>query len=149
MTITESNIHKEVRGVKELTLEASLESLPQVTAWIDEQLEALDCSLRAQTQIDVAIDEIFGNIVHYAYPEGKGNATVRFEHDAEANMVTITFLDHGIPFDPLAKPDPDTTLSAEDREIGGLGIFLVKKTMDDVSYAFRDGMNTLTLKKKI
>ena len=133
----------------ELTLEATLESLPRVTAWIDEQLEALECPMKAQMQIDVAIDEIFGNIAHYAYPDQTGSATVRFEHDAAANMVTITFIDQGVPFNPLENADPDTTLGAEDRQIGGLGIFLVKKTMDEVSYRFCEGKNILSLKKKI
>ena len=139
----------EVCAVKELTLEATLENIPRVTAWIDEALEALDCSLKAQTQIDIAIDEIFGNIVHYAYPEGTGRATVQFDCDPETKMASITFIDQGVPFDPLAKADPDTTLGIDDREVGGLGIFLVKKTMDDVAYQFRGGSNILCLKKKI
>ena len=135
--------------MKELTLEASLESIPRVTAWIDEALEALDCPMKAQMQIDVAIDEIFGNIAHYAYPDGSGSATVQLDYDAESRAVSITFLDRGIPFDPLAREDPDTTLGAADREIGGLGIFLVKKTMDDVSYRYADGMNCLRLTKRL
>ena len=135
--------------MKAMTLEAKLENLPQLTAWIDGQLEAMDCPMKAQAQIDVAIDEIFGNIARYAYPDGAGSATVQFDWDGAERAILITFIDQGVPFDPLAKADPDTTLGAADREIGGLGIFLVKKTMDDASYQFRDGMNVLTLKKRV
>ena len=135
--------------MKAMTLEAKLENLPQLTVWIDGQLEAMDCPMKAQAQIDVAIDEIFGNIARYAYPDGAGSATVQFDWDGAERAILITFIDQGVPFDPLAKADPDTTLGAADREIGGLGIFLVKKTMDDASYQFRDGMNVLTLKKRV
>ena len=135
--------------MKEITLEATLENITRVTAWIDEALEALDCPLKAQMQIDVAIDELFGNIAHYAYSGKTGMVTVRFDHDAVANAVSITFIDQGVPFDPLSQDDPDTTLGADERKIGGLGIFLVKKTMDALNYQFRDGKNILSLKKKL
>lgn len=132
-----------------LTLPALIESIPKVTAWIDEALEKLDCSVKAQMQIDVAIDEIFSNIARYAYPDQEGSATVEFDFDETSRMVSITFLDQGIPFDPLKKADPDTTLGTEERAIGGLGIFVVKKTMDEISYQYRDGNNVLCLKKRI
>ena len=92
--------------MRELTLEAKIDNIPQVTAFIDEQLEALDCPMKAQMQIDVAIDELFCNIAMYAYPDGKGEATVRFEFDESARVATITFVDSGIPFDPVAKAGP-------------------------------------------
>ena len=135
--------------MKELTLEAAVEKIPQVTAWIDEALEELACPLKAQMQIDVAIDEIFSNIARYAYPDQPGKATVRLDFEETARLFSITFLDQGIPFDPLKQADPDTTLGMGEREIGGLGIFLVKKTMDEVSYHYRDGSNILCLKKRI
>ena len=103
----------------------------------------------AQMQIDLAIDEIFGTIAHYAYPDQPGMATVRYDFDEASRLFSITFLDQGIPFDPLKQIDPDTSLGVEEREIGGLGIFLVKKTMDDISYQYRDGCNILCLKKTI
>ena len=149
MTDGETISRKEVRAMKELTLEATLENIPQVTAWIDEALEALDCSMKAQMQIDVAIDELFGNIAHYAYPNGTGSATVRFDFDASTRTASIAFMDSGTPFDPLQKADPDVTLSVEEREVGGLGIFLVKKTMDNLTYRFENGMNILTIYKHI
>ena len=135
--------------MKELKLEATLQNVPEVTAFIDEQLEALDCSMKAQMQLDVAIDELFGNIAHYAYAPGTGEVTVRFEFEEATRTATVTFIDGGVAFDPLAKADPDVTLSAEERGIGGLGIFLVKKTMDDVRYRREDEKNILSVSKKI
>ena len=135
--------------MQELTLPAVMESIPKVTAFIDGALEALDCPMKAQMQIDVAVDELFSNIVRYAYGDGMGDATVRFSFDEQERAAEITFLDSGVPFDPLAKADPDVTLTVEEREIGGLGIFLVKKTMDSLAYRYEDGKNVLTLRKRI
>ena len=135
--------------MKELTVQAVIENIPEVTAFVDGQLEALDCPMRAQMQIDVAIDELFGNIAHYAYPQGTGKATVGVEFDADTRVVSVTFTDSGIPFDPLQKPDPNVALSAEEREAGGLGIFMGKKTMDQIRYRFENGRNILTICKKI
>ena len=131
----------------ELELEAVTENLPEVHSFVDEQLEAADCPMKAQMQIGVAVEEIFVNIASYAYAPGRGKATVGVEVSREPVAVTITFVDHGVPYDPLSKEDPNISLSAEDREIGGLGIFLTKKIMDDVVYEYRDGQNVLTLKK--
>lgn len=135
--------------MKELTLPAAVDSIRAVTAFVDEQLEALDCPMKAQIQIDVAIDELFGNIAHYAYAPQTGDATVRFDFDAPTRTVSVSFSDSGVPFDPLAKDDPDITASAQERPIGGLGIFLVKKTMDGVTYENKDGRNVLTIYKRI
>ena len=99
-------------------------------------------------QIDIAIDELFGNIAHYAYNPDVGPATVQVEVTEEPLAVIITFIDQGVPYDPLAKADPDVNLSLEEREAGGLGIFMVKKTMDEISYEYRDGQNILKIKKK-
>ena len=100
-------------------------------------------------QIDIAIDELFGNIAHYAYNPEVGNATVRVEVSEDPLAVIVTFIDNGIPYDPLRKDDPDITLSAEEREIGGLGIYLVKKSMDEISYEYKNGQNILKIKKNI
>ena len=135
--------------MKELTIAATVENIEVVTDFVNEQLEVLDCPMKAQMQIDIAIDELFGNIAHYAYNPDVGEATVRVEVVEDPMAVLITFIDKGVPYDPLAKADPNTTLSAEEREIGGLGIFMVKKTMDEISYAYKDGQNILTIKKKI
>ena len=135
--------------MKEFTIEAKTSNIEAVTDFVNDQLEALDCPMKAQMQIDIAIDELFGNIAHYAYNPEIGKATVRVEVIEDPLAVTITFIDNGVPYDPLAKADPDTTLSAEEREIGGLGIYMVKKSMDDITYEYKDGQNILTIKKKI
>ena len=135
--------------VQELTIDATVENIEKVTDFVNEQLEACDCPIKAQMQIDVAIDELFSNISHYAYNPDVGPATVRVETIKEPLSVIITFIDNGKPYDPLAKADPDVTLSAEERKVGGLGIFLVKKTMDDVNYEYKNGQNILTIKKNI
>ena len=135
--------------MKELTIEAKTTNIEAVTDFVNEQLEALDCPIKAQMQIDIAIDELFGNIAHYAYNPEIGKATVRVEVIEDPLAVTITFIDNGVPYDPLAKADPDTTLSAEEREIGGLGIYMVKKSMDDITYEYKDGQNILAIKKNL
>jgi len=135
--------------MKELTVEAAVENIEVVTDFVNEELEKLDCPLKARRQIDVAIDELFGNIARYAYSPDVGKATVRFSVEENPLEVTITFIDNGIPFNPLEKSNPDTHLSAEERPIGGLGIFLVKKSMDMVEYEYKNGQNILKIKKNI
>lgn len=131
----------------ELTVEAKTENLEQVLRFVNEQLETCDCPMRAQMQLEVAVEELFVNIAHYAYPNGTGKATVRFDFDGSTGTARITFADGGVPFDPLAKSDPDVTLSAEERQIGGLGIYMVKKSMDEITYDYKDGQNILTIRK--
>ena len=140
---------EEEKSVNEMTLQATLDNLPEVTAFIDSQLEELDCPMKAQFQIDVAIDELFTNIATYAYGDSTGNVTVRLDTQEDPRAVLITFIDNGVPYNPLEQEEPDITLAAEDRPIGGLGIFVVKKTMDDMSYDYKDGQNILRIKKKI
>ncbi len=135
--------------MKELTVDAAVENIEVVTDFVNEELEKLDCPLKARRQIDIAIDELFGNIARYAYSPDVGKATVRFSVEENPLEVTITFIDNGIPFNPLEKSNPDTHLSAEERPIGGLGIFLVKKSMDLVEYEYKNGQNILKIKKNI
>ncbi|MCX4356395.1 MAG: ATP-binding protein [Oscillospiraceae bacterium] len=135
--------------MKELTIDATIENVAAVTAFVDEQLEQLGCPMKTQCQVDVAIDELFGNIANYAYNPDIGTVTVRVEVTENPLAVVITFIDNGIPYDPLAKDDPDITLSVEERQIGGLGIYMVKKSMDDISYEYKDGKNILRIKKNI
>ena len=103
--------------------------------------------MKVQMQIDIAVEEIFVNVAHYAYTPNVGKVKIRLEKPADSTGVDITFIDSGIPYDPLAKPDPDVTLSAEERQIGGLGIFMVKKSMDSMLYEYTDGQNILTMRK--
>ncbi len=135
--------------MKELTIDATVENIERVTSFVDEQLEAMGCPLKAQMQIDIAIDELFGNIAHYAYNPEVGPATVRVDVLQEPLSVVVTFIDNGVAYDPLAKEDPDVALSAEEREIGGLGIYMVKKSMDEISYEYKDGQNILRIKKHL
>ena len=135
--------------MKELTLPATIENIETVIDFVNGQLEEIKCPLKAQMQIDIAIDELFGNIAHYAYNPETGPATVRVEVTEDPIAVVITFIARGVPYDPLKKEDPDITLSAEERAIGGLGIFMVKKTMDEISYEYKDGKNILRIKKNM
>lgn len=135
--------------MKELTIAATVENIETVTDFVNEQLEALDCPMKAMMQIDIAIDELFGNIAHYAYNPEVGSATVRVEVAEEPLSVIITFIDNGVPFDPLATEDPDVTLSVEERGVGGLGVYMVKKSMDEITYAYKNGQNILTIKKHL
>ena len=133
----------------DLTIEAKVENIEPLTDFVNSQLEAMGCSLRAQSQIDIALDELFSNICHYAYGGKTGHATVSVEELPEENAVQITIKDYGIPFDPLAHDDPDVSLGIHERTIGGLGIFLVKKTMNDLRYEYRDGCNVITVVKTL
>ena len=135
--------------MKELTIAATVESIETVTDFVNEQLEAYDCPMKVVMQIDIAIDELFSNIAHYAYNPETGEATVRVEVVEDPLSVIITFIDNGVPYDPLKQEDPDTTLSIEERQIGGLGIYMVKKTMDDITYEYKDGKNILAIKKHL
>ena len=131
------------------TFPAKVEALSDVLGFVDQTLESYECPMKIQTAICVAIEEVFVNVAHYAYGDGEGDMTLGIEFDTESREITFRMTDKGTPFDPLKKPDPDITLSAEEREIGGLGIFITKKTMDTVSYAYENGENVLTMIKKI
>lgn len=135
--------------MKQLTVVASVENIETVTDFVNEQLEELDCPMKAQMQIDIAIDEIFGNIAHYAYNPDIGEATVKVEVTENPLAVIITFIDNGVPYNPLKQADPDITQSADERQIGGLGIYMVKKSMDEITYEYKDGQNVLSVKKRI
>ena len=131
------------------TFPAKVEALSDVLGFVDQTLEKYECPMKIQTAICVAIEEVFVNVAHYAYGEGDGDMVLGIEFDEESRNITFRMSDKGIPFDPLKKPDPDIALSAEEREIGGLGIFITKKTMDTVTYAYENGENILTMIKKI
>ena len=136
-----------MRARGEIELDATTDNLPQVFSFLEEHLEEVGCPPKAQMQLSVAAEEIFVNIAHYAYAPERGTALVRVEVAEEPLAVTLTFIDHGTPYDPLAREDPDVTLSADEREIGGLGIYMTKNLVDDVAYEYRDGKNILKLKK--
>ncbi|HAG12476.1 MAG TPA: ATP-binding protein [Ruminococcus sp.] len=133
--------------MKELDIEALTDNLDTVLQFVDSALEKTDCSPKIRMQIDLAVEEIFVNIATYAYHPETGPACLRIDVQPDGSVVRITFIDHGIPYDPLKKADPDITLKTNDREIGGLGIFLVKKTMDHIRYEYVNGSNILTIEK--
>ena len=133
----------------ELTLDATVENLDTVLSFIDERLEQCGCDPKVQMQIDVSVEELFVNIAHYAYAPESGSATIRFEHLQDPNRAVITLIDSGKAYDPLAKPDPDLSLSAEERPIGGLGIYMVKKSVDSIHYERRGEQNVLTFVKNL
>ncbi len=135
--------------MNELNIEATVENLTQVIAFVEEKLETTECKPKTQMQIETAVEELFVNIARYAYAPDTGNATVRVEVLNEPLSVVITFIDNGVPYDPLAKEDPDVTLPAEERGIGGLGIYMVKKLTDNISYEYKDGKNILSIIKNL
>ncbi len=135
--------------MKKIEIEAEVNNLNDVLAFVEESLDEAGASPKVAMQVTLAVEEIFVNIAHYAYSPGKGNATVTVDVDDDAGEVVIQFADSGIPYNPLEKEDPDVTLSASERQIGGLGIFMTKKVMDQVLYEHKNGQNILTLKKKL
>ena len=141
------NDEKMEMNTKKLTVDATNDNLHEVMAFVDTFLEENDCPMKAQMQLDLSVEEIYVNIANYAYDGEIGKAEI--EISKVANEITITFKDSGVHYNPLEKEDPDVTLSAEERKIGGLGIFLVKKNVDSVFYSYENNQNILTLKKRI
>ena len=135
--------------LKEKKFRALISNIPVVTDYVNEELERIGVSMKTEMQIDVAVDEIFTNIASYSYRPETGDAVVRVQILEDPLRLEVTFIDQGIPFNPLLRKDPDTTLSLEQRQIGGLGIFLVKKSMDEVLYEYKDGSNILTIRKNL
>ena len=144
--------------MKVFECEATIENFDKVTAFVEEELENNEIDMKSSMQITIALEEIYVNIVHYAYSktdaDGKvipntGTGPMKLSLDVSSERVTMTFEDQGMPYNPLEKADPDITLSAEERDIGGLGIYMVKQSMDDIIYEHRDGKNILTLVKKL
>ncbi len=135
--------------MKELTVSASAAMLDTVTEYVNRELKAVNCPPKAMTQIDIAVDEIFSNISRYAYAPGTGSAVIRIDFEPETRTASITFTDQGIPYNPLTAQDPDLTLTADQRPVGGLGLYLVKKLMDQVNYEYADGCNRLTIRKML
>ncbi len=149
-----------------IRIEAVVDNLEQVLYTVDKQLEAENCPLKIQMQIDIAVEELFVNIAHYAYAPDTGFAEIIVEtmdtcplpEDSQKDLpeeslsgtwVVVTLTDSGKPFNPLEREDPDITLPAHKRRIGGLGIFMVKKSMDYMYYEYKDGKNNISFCKKL
>lgn len=135
---------------KTITVDATMENLDIVTGFIETELDKAECPMKTIMQIIVSLEEIYVNVVNYAYEDGVGTCEITFAltEDNEARRGAITIKDHGKPFNPLEKEDPDITLSVDERQIGGLGIYMVKKSMDEVTYKNISGCNILTIVKK-
>lgn len=132
--------------MSELIISAADENLDSVLEFVTEHMEAHDCEMKQIMQVCVAVEEIFVNIAHYAYNPEVGGVTIRISMDSD---ITIEFEDHGKPYNPLEKDDPDVNVAAEERDIGGLGIFMVKKIMDAVEYKYENNKNILTISKAL
>ena len=134
--------------IKNLTLPNDVQEVPQLAAFVDEICESAGIDMGTTMKMNLAIEEAVVNVMNYAYPSGvKGE--VRIEAGVREGYVEFVISDDGTPFNPTEVEDADTTLSAEDRQIGGLGIFLVKHFMDIVEYKYVDGQNVLTLRKNL
>ncbi len=132
----------------EKRFEALGKNLEPVISFLEENLESLGCPFKEEQQMCIAVEELFINIVNYAYPESAGPADVEIQ-ELPDRVIEVILRDGGVPFNPLELKDPDITLKAEDRQIGGLGIYMVKKSMDEVTYHYENGQNILILRKKI
>ncbi|WP_414732729.1 ATP-binding protein [Acetobacterium carbinolicum] len=135
--------------MKKLTVDASTENLSKILEFIDAELEAAGADMKMIFQVDLAVEEIYTNIAHYAYAPDDGKVIIQFDAYGDPSLVEIQFIDCGKPFNPLDNPDPDITLTAEERQIGGLGVLMVKKSMDEVDYRFEENKNILTIKKYV
>ena len=131
-------------GMKKIGIAPTLDKLPEATGFFEDILSAANAPMKVIAQVNVAVDEIFSNIARYS-----GATAATLGCSLADGRMTLRFSDNGRPYDPTGKPDPDTTLSAEERDVGGLGIFMVKKIMDEVTYEYVDGLNILTLVKAL
>ena len=133
--------------VNELRVEAKKENFEKVLAFVEEALEKAGVPYEVQLSVEMAIEEIYLNIVYYAYAQKDGDAIILADINKKDKILTLTFIDEGPEYNPLLKEDPDTTMDIMDRPIGGLGILMVKRMMDDVAYCRENGENHLTIKK--
>ena len=128
--------------------EACVADMDPIVEFCEVELEKMDCPMKALMQINIAVDEFYSNIANYAYGDGKGPATIYIENiTSPKSGAQITFEDEGGQYNPLETPPPDTTLSAEERGIGGLGIFMAKDLMDEIDYEYKDGKNIVRMRK--
>ncbi len=131
-----------------MRIDATVENLDRLMDFLEEQMKGTGFSEMLVSQVKTAAEEIFVNIAHYAYSPTVGAAVVCCEVGGDPLQITVAIADEGRPYDPLTREDPDITLPAGVRPIGGLGIFMTKKLMDEVWYEYKDGKNILTLRKR-
>lgn len=133
-----------------LNVNADVKLLDDVNEFVNGVIAPYDCSIDIQFQIEVALEEIYSNIAYYAYPNDIGPTTIYCkveEQEGKPSLLIVDIIDKGVPYNPLEQDDPDITLSCEEREVGGLGIYLVKNSMDFVSYRHEEDANIFTIKK--
>ncbi len=135
--------------MENVTINSDLLELDNIFDKLDFLLSEYDYNLKLVMQLKLAVEEIFTNICNYAYDDKDGMVVLSLETNPSPLSITIKFEDHGSYFNPLDIRNPDTNLTAEEREIGGLGIFLVKKNVDEIQYENIDGKNVLTIKKHL
>lgn len=135
--------------MQELTLQASDDTLYRVLDAVEDYLNQNGCKEEIMTEVLISVEEIYVNIAHYAYGGEAGEVVVQMGMAEESERFRIVFRDRGMPYNPLEKEDPDISLSAEEREIGGLGIYMVKQYMDSVRYRYEDGWNVLIMEREI
>lgn len=133
----------------ELEVDADIKNLDVLMRTLEEELEQCDCPIKTVSRVSVCMEELFANVAGYAYEFPGGTCIIRIytENSQGSGNVRIEIQDWGVPFDPFSRPDPDITLSAEERNIGGLGIFMVKKIMDKVEYHRDDNKNVIIMEK--
>ena len=134
--------------MKEKILDAVVSNIDELAEFIDSQLSQLMVTESEKMKLQIAAEELFVNVASYAYAPGKGKILILAEVDPKDNKIELTFTDWGVPFNPLDREDPDITLPAEKRRIGGLGIFMVKKEADELDYWRKDQTNNVRLEKK-
>ena len=139
----------EIQEARELTVDAAVDNLDTVNQFVEDLLSTAECSMKTRMQVDLVVEEIFVNIASYAYAPGRGTAVIRGRLVEEPKGLELTFMDEGKPYNPLERKDPDTSAPLEERGIGGMGIFLVKKNVDAISYDYKDRRNILTIRKNI
>lgn len=139
-------LHSEKKSIQVIS---NIDSIRTVTDFVNKHLALANCPTKARKEIDIVIDEILSNIVYYAYEKKEGPVKVSVELSQDQKDFKLIFEDQGIPYNPLEREDPNISLDLEDREVGGLGVFLIKKMMDDVSYSYQENTNRLTVTKRI
>ncbi|MGN0093066.1 MAG: ATP-binding protein [Methanobrevibacter sp.] len=133
--------------MEEIIIKADKSNLESILSKIEKSLSNYEISIKSKLQLEIAIEEIFVNISNYAYGDGIGDVRIEYFIDENPLSINIRFIDEGFEFNPLEVSSPDTSLSAEDRDIGGLGLVLVRKNIDSISYEYKDNQNILTIKK--
>ncbi len=135
--------------MKKIKIKARREQLESVLMFLEEELSSIKHNTKNKIQLFIAVEELFVNIASYAYYPSEGDVEIDIDTDNGNNIVYVTFIDSGKAYNPLEREDPDVTLSAKERKIGGLGIYMVKKSMDDMSYEYKNGCNILKIGKKM